>query len=72
MRWIVLSLFAVMAAYLLYLAYFNAWASVTPVADPEAYKTRFYCLIPGSFITFGIGVLIFVLMGKRKSVNKEL
>jgi hypothetical protein len=65
MRWGLLGFFCLLAAYLLYLAYFNAWASATPVPNAEVFKTRFYCLVPGAFITFGIGVLTFVLIGKK-------
>lgn len=67
MRWGVLGFFTLLAAYLLYLAYFNAWASTTPVSNPEVYMTRFYCLVPGAFVTFGIGVLVFVLLGRRET-----
>ena len=69
MRWGFLGGFTILAIYLLYLAYFNAWASATPVPDAELFKTRFYCLVPGAFLTFGIGVVIFILLGNKKKTS---
>lgn len=66
MRWGWLGIFTFLAGYLLYLAYYNAWASTTPVSNAEVYMTRFYCLIPGAFVTFGIGVLVFVILGRQE------
>ena len=71
MRWFVLILFTLLSAYLLYLALFNAWASATPVADPEVFKTRFYCLLSCSFVTLGLGVNAFLLMREKLPVSPE-
>ena len=60
------SFFSVIFNFLFYLSFFNAWASATPVADPEVFKTRFYCLLAGSFVTLGLGVNAFLLMGRNK------
>ena len=72
MRWFVLTLFMVLSAYLLYLTYFNAWASVTPVPDPEVYKTYVYVLIAGAFVTFGLGINVFLLMSKKKKIGNGI
>jgi membrane-bound acyltransferase YfiQ involved in biofilm formation len=66
MRWLILVLFVLLSAYLVYFAAYNAWASTTPVIDPEAFKTRFYVLIAGAFVTLGLGVNAFIMLGRNK------
>jgi hypothetical protein len=70
MRWGVFVFFVLLSLYLLNQSFYNAWASIPGVTPPgddmEAFKTRAYFLLTGSFVVLELGINIFLWMSKNK------